>query len=138
MSVSIIHLSSPSTCTRGGRPGGLSGASRAIADCNSQISNESFLVRVVPITRSPAAGSLHRAGCEDERGSVTGPAPFEGFIMAGWRAREGWLATGPESAPRLHLHLASPYNAQFLTPWPSFLFLSFSQAGRGDILYHYE
>jgi hypothetical protein len=31
-------------------------------------------LRVAPIDRSPAAGSLHRAGCEDEWASVTGPA----------------------------------------------------------------
>jgi hypothetical protein len=31
-------------------------------------------LRVAPNARSPAAGSLHRAGCEDEWASVTGPA----------------------------------------------------------------
>jgi hypothetical protein len=35
--------------------------------------------------------------------------------------------------PLLHLLHPSPYNAQFLTPWLSFLFLSFSQAARGEI-----
>jgi hypothetical protein len=40
---------------------------------------------------------------------------------------------GDSGLPRLHLHHASPYNAQFLTPWLSFLFLFFSQAARGEI-----
>ncbi len=41
-------------------------------------------------------------------------------------------ATGTRP-PRLHLLPHPPYNAQFLTPWLSFLFLSFSQAARGEI-----
>jgi hypothetical protein len=36
----------------------------------------SFLKRVASDDRSPAAGSLHRAGCEDEQSSRTGPAPI--------------------------------------------------------------
>src|SRR5919109_1560190 len=54
-------------------------------------------------------------------------------------AKSGRIAPGGTASEaegirsRLHLHLASPYNAQFLTPWPSFLFFSFSQAGRGEI-----
>ena len=45
------------------------------------------LKRVGSNDRSPAAGSLHRAGCEDERSSSTGPAQF--LHRAGVRARWG-------------------------------------------------
>ena len=36
--------------------------------------SSSTFKRVALMNRSPAAGSLHRAGCEDERSSRTGPA----------------------------------------------------------------
>ncbi len=53
-------------------------ALRSTGDCSACLllsRQVSFLsLRVAPIDRSPAAGSLHWAGCEDERRSVTGPA----------------------------------------------------------------